>query len=292
MNHELQRSGHTGPPAERLYVFYRGIDCLVLPTPGSLKLYRYLYHIAWYRAGEDERVVVGADDVELAMAYACAEGRIAMLEGDELTIEVCISIHFPSRDRVFLEELEAVVPSHLLTGIDEGLSARQREGEHSHGLGSIAHTLKLGACPRVLIVVGGEHQTISTFGVACDILINIGNEVIDILFTSCDGIHHVVQFPRIRGVEATLALQQGLFAFGQHEDIGVLGLDALDGLLPEGEGYLTCHVAAETVDTALEPEVQCLLHGFAHTLILVVEVGGIAPVGGVGEFALLVSLIP
>ena len=52
-------------------------------------------------------------------------------------------------------------------------------------------------------------------------------------------------------MESALALQERLFALGEHEDIGVLCLDVLDGLLPEGEGYLASHIATEAIDTTL-----------------------------------------
>ena len=251
MNHQLQGSAHAGPPGERLHAVYGIAHGAVLPTPGSLKLYRYLYFVAWYRAGKGEGVVVGADNLKLAMPDACAQGRIAMLEGDEVAVEVGMRILLPCRDGVFLEELEAVVPSHLLTGIDERLSARQGEGEHGHGLRGVAHTLKFGAGPGVLVVVGDEHEAVGTFGVALGVLLDIGYQVVDALVALGDIVHHVVQLPRVGGVEPALALQERFFALGEHEDIGVLCLDVLDGLFPEGEGHLASHIATEAIDTTL-----------------------------------------
>ena len=88
MNHQLQGCVHAGPPGERLHAVYGVAHGAVLPTPGSLELYRNLYLVARYRAGESEGVVVGADNLKLAMADACAQGRVAMLEGDEIAVEV------------------------------------------------------------------------------------------------------------------------------------------------------------------------------------------------------------
>ena len=94
-----------------------------------------------------------------------------------------------------VEELEAVIPAHLLTGIDERLSARQGEGEHGHSLHGIAHTLKFGACPGVLVVVGDEHEAVGTLGMALGVLLYIGYQVVDALVALGNIVHHVVQLP-------------------------------------------------------------------------------------------------
>ena len=100
-------------------------------------------------------------------------------------------------------------------------------------------------------MVGDEHEAVGTLGMALGVLLYIGYQVVDALVALGNIVHHVVQLPRVGGVEAALTLQERLFALGEHEDIGVLSLDALDGLLPEGEGYLASHIAAEAVDTTL-----------------------------------------
>ena len=100
-------------------------------------------------------------------------------------------------------------------------------------------------------MVGDEHEAVGTFGVALGVLLDIGYQIVDALVALGDIVHHVVQLPGVGGVEPALALQERFFALGEHEDIGVLCLDVLDGLLPEGEGYLASHIAAEAIDTTL-----------------------------------------
>ena len=55
---------------------------------------------------------------------------------------------FPRGYGVFLEELEAVVEPHLLSGIDERLPVGQREGQQRHHACRVAHALEFRPGPR------------------------------------------------------------------------------------------------------------------------------------------------
>ena len=70
-----------------------------------------------------------------------------MTDVDEPLVEVEIFVLLPCWDMVLLEELEPLVPAHLLTCIDQRLTVRKGEGEHSHELCCIAHSLELCSCP-------------------------------------------------------------------------------------------------------------------------------------------------
>ena len=74
--------------------------------------------------------------------------------------------------------------------------------------------------------------------------------------------------------------------------VRIVSTKAGDGLLPELERHLACHVAAESVDAAFHPETEGSLHSLPDFLVLVVEVGGVRPVGGIGGVAFGITLIP
>ena len=200
-----------------------------------------------------------------------------MAQPDQCGVEIRKPVAFPRGDGVFLEELEAVVEPHLLSGIDERLPVGQRKGQQRHHACRVAHALEFRPGPRVFVVVRGEHQAERLARHGSGIPGDVGTQVCGAFPSLCDVVQQVVQLPRIRGVERPV-VQCGGFALGEQVDAGVLLPQCGQRLLPEVDGYLARHVAAESVDAAVEPETHGGRHCCTHVRVAVVELGDVRPV--------------
>ena len=105
-----------------------------------------------------------------------------MTDSIQAGIEICRGIVMPIRHRVFLEELETMVISDFLAGVDQGLGTRQCPAKDGHSLPSIPHSLELSAVPRVLIVIRCEHKTVR-ITIFLGIPLDISQEAISVRLT-------------------------------------------------------------------------------------------------------------
>ena len=207
LNQKLQRGVHSHPPGKRFdstnlrqigisYLFWNNF-----PVPRRAELCGYGDNVIRKHPSENECAVFGGNDFETAAFFARTERRMIVTETDEALVELGEIIFLPSRNRVFFKEEETVVPTHLLSGVNQRLSGRKRECEHRHQLRSIAHSLKLCPRPRILVVVGSEHKTESilrkTLRVTADVVKKFGN----ILSSLSDVVQQVVEFPSVGCVE-------------------------------------------------------------------------------------------
>ena len=127
-------------------------------------------------------------------------------------------------------------------------------------------------------MVGCEHQAECVIAVFFDIAHEIVPERICIGLALRNGIEHMVQFPGIGGIEAGV-MEPWLFSLREEiELLPVLGTQGADGFGPEILRHDESHIAAETVNSPVEPEAHCILHGCAHVGIFVIELGYVGPV--------------
>ena len=178
-------------------------------------LYPYSYLVISEGTTEDKLPALSLKQLEIASVLSCSESRIVMFEGDQFLIKIGIFILFPSRNRVFLEEKEAMVPAHFLSGVDQWLTARQSKVQHCHSFESIPHPLEFGSRPRVLIVIRGKTQTHSIRREIGRILFYIGCQFLLALLALCDIIQQVVQFPSIGSVESANGMEPRVLTFSE-----------------------------------------------------------------------------
>ena len=81
-----------------------------------------------------------------------------MVKPVHLFVEPGVFVFRPIGAEVLFEELESLVPTDFLTGVDKWLAFGQSVAEHSHCLPGITHTLEFRARPAVFVVVGGESE--------------------------------------------------------------------------------------------------------------------------------------
>ena len=129
---ELQRSIHSYPPAERLYPF----DMLSLMLFDDFVIVRSdqfhpnRHFVTRHCTREHEFTRVSLQEFVASAVLSCSESRITVLERDEFLIEVGIFVSLPRRNRVLLKKEKSVIPTHLLTGINQRLSARKSKCKH------------------------------------------------------------------------------------------------------------------------------------------------------------------
>ena len=85
---------------------------------------------------------------------------MVLSQGVEVTVEFGIGISFITLKMVFLEESETLVIAHFLSGLDKRLTLGKSPAQYAHSLPGLSHTLELGSCPGILVVVGGEAQPV------------------------------------------------------------------------------------------------------------------------------------
>ena len=197
----------------------------------------------------------------------------------------------PVRHRILLEELEPMVVTYLLPGIDERLAAGQSPAKDRHCLPCIAHPLELGSVPGVLVVVGCESQAVRST-ISLLIPFDVAEQAVGIRLALGDVVQKMVQPPGIGAVK-TCIIEPGLLPFSEEEEpAGIFITEFSEHIRPEVLGDLRSHVATKTVYTAVEPEAHATLHRGTHVLVSVIEFGDIRPVILDDSLSLSVAYIP
>ena len=140
-------------------------------------------------------------------------------------------------------------------------------------------------------MVGGEREPQGVGGVFAGVPGDVAREAVGIGTALGYVVEQMVQLPGVGRVEAGL-VQPGLLAFGKEVEVAVFAAELADNVGPEVLRHQRGHVAAEAVDSAVEPEAHALLHLGAHLGVVVVELGDVGPVIFDYGPALLVAHIP
>ncbi len=102
----------------------------------------------------------------------------------------------------------------------------------------------------------------------------------------------MVQFPCVGGVEAGLVQPSLLTLCKEVEPAGIFRPELRENVRPEILRHLKGHIAAESVDSSVQPETHALLHLGPHFLGLVVEFRDVRPVIFNNRVAARVSDVP
>ena len=211
----------------------------------------------------------------------------------EVTVLLTILKIYKLLDRILLEECQTTVKTDLLTSVDKWLALWQYECKSREGLVCITHTLELGTCPRVLVVVRGKHKThcwsrillIVTLKVLLKILnilsISLDSTVtcyvLSLATTLCHSVEDVVKLPSVCSIETAL-VQPSLLTLSQEVNIRVNLANLLPCLSPEITRYVHRNITTVAIDTLLYPELKSIDHSETHLLILIVKLCDICPV--------------
>ena len=185
-----------------------------------------------------------------------------------------------------------MVVAELLPRIDERHRLRQHERQRGHDSGRIAQPAELAAVPRILVVIGGEHQPHGRTRITVAVGVKVVAQIPHAATSLRDVVDDMVELPRIAGVERTVEKIR-LLGFGQHEEIVLHFAQLRRSLLPEGRGHQHGHIAAEPVHAVLrEPEAHGVDLPLPHGSVGVVELGRVVPAVGHDRLARRVALVP
>ena len=276
---------------------HAGIDARVII--GMDGVGREVHHgddaVALHFAHEGHQAILGVVAYlnHLAARLPGGERRVGMPEPGQAAVEIRERIGRVGGDRVAVEEGERMVVADLLPGIDQRQAARHDEREGGHDLAGAAHARELRAVPRILVVVGGEHQAHGGLRVTVTVGINVVAQGGHAYLLLRHVVHQVVHLPGIAGVEGTRFEEVRLLGLGQQEQVGVHLPQAAGSFIPELHGHEHRHVAAETVDgVPAHPELHGVGLGPPYVAVRVVEFGGVRPVPGHGGRPRGIALIP
>ena len=118
------------------------------------------YAVALHLAHESHQAILGVvlDLDERTAPLARLQRAVAVLQQTQQPVQLREAPRTGIDHRIAVEEGERMVVAELLPRIDERHRLRQHERQRGHDSGRIAQPAELAAVPRILVVIGGEHQ--------------------------------------------------------------------------------------------------------------------------------------
>ena len=155
-----------------------------------------------------------------------------MPESVQSGIEISGRIVVPIGHRILLEELETMVVTDFLAGVDQRLGVRQSPAKNSHCLPRVTHPLELGAVPRVLVMIGSEHHTMCG-AILLLVPLDVLDQAVGVRLALGHIIKEMVKPPGIGAVEAGLVEPRLLSLSKEEKPAGILIAELRVNIRPE-----------------------------------------------------------